>query len=157
MCIRDRGKAEDVVPEDEDGAAHIAFSVFLALEGVMGAAHSIASLATAAAEGDAKAGIEPDSVAARDATEMIGSCSEMLMETLETVLTHATGEVLVRDLLRGFQAIAQGCGVLGATDARDAFISAICHFAVASEVVVPTVINIQDADDDAEDLSLIHI
>lgn len=148
---RIKGKAEDVVPEDEDGAAHIAFSVFLALEGVMGAAHSIASLATAAAEGDAKAGIEPDSVAARDATEMIGSCSEMLLETLETVLTHATGEVLVRDVLRALQAIAQGCGVLGATDARDAFISAICHFAVASEVVVPTVINIRDADDDAED------
>ena len=148
---RIKGKAQDVVPEDEDGAAHIAFSVFLALEGVMGAAHSIASLATAAAEGDAKAGIEPDSVAARDATEMIGSCSEMLLETLETVLTHATGEVLVRDVLRALQAVAQGCGVLGATDARDAFISAICHFAVASEVVVPTVINIRDADDDAED------
>ena len=36
---RTKGKAEDVVPEDEGGAAHIAFSVFLALEGVMGAAH----------------------------------------------------------------------------------------------------------------------
>jgi len=53
---RSKGKAEDVVPDDEDGAAHIAFSVFLAMEGVMGAAHSIASLATEAAEGDQKAG-----------------------------------------------------------------------------------------------------
>ena len=38
---RIKGKAQDVVPEDEDGAAHIAFSVFLALEGVMGAALSL--------------------------------------------------------------------------------------------------------------------
>ena len=148
---RSKGKAEDVVPDDEDGAAHIAFSVFLAMEGVMGAAHAIASLATEAAEGDQKAGTAPDDLAARDATEMVASCSEMLLETLETVMTHATGEALVRDLLRALQAFAQGCGVLGATDTRDAFIAAICHFAAASEVVVPTVINIQDADDDQMD------
>ena len=43
------------------------------------------------------------------------------METLETVMTHATGEALVRDLLRALQAFAQGCGVLGATDTRDAW------------------------------------
>ena len=98
-----------MVPDDEDGAAHIAFSVFLAMEGVMGAGAFNRLARDGGGRGVIKRPVPaPDDLAARDATEMVASCSEMLLETLETVMTHATGEALGQGFTEGATGVCAG-------------------------------------------------
>ncbi len=58
-------------------------------------------------------------------------------QALNHLLARCAGEVLVLQLLRGYQAMTQSCGTLQLHDARDAFISSICEFALMPQVLLP--------------------
>ena len=225
VLFRSKSQGVDMVPEPDDGAGHIAYAVFLSLEAMLGAAHSVAALADRAVEGRtsdgggpgagggsrsgggaafgdtgegaserldaliaaeadgghdtnrdgggvegrngagpkaggvasaAVAGTEamtvgaggdgtspiagdgrgdPDAIASVCA--MIESVWEMLLSTMSLVLTQATGEALLLELLRAYQALTQAAGVLRVDEARDAFLASLCHFALASPRSAP--------------------
>jgi hypothetical protein len=198
VLFRSKAKGVEMVPDPDDGAGHIAYSVFLSLEAMLGAAHSVAALADRAVEGPGASGGgggasfsaggegagarldaliaagggdvggggagvdgfggaslalagaggmvgespiagdgrgDPDAIAA--ATAMVDSVWEMLLSTMSLVLTQVNGEALLLELLRGYQAFTQACGVLKAVEARDAFLASLCHFALASPRSAP--------------------
>ena len=44
---------------------------------------------------------------------------------------------MLLELLRGYQAFTQTCGVLRIDEARDAFLASLCHFALQSKTPPP--------------------
>lgn len=50
--------------------------------------------------------------------------------SLSQLLSRCVGEALTLQLLRGYQSMAQACGALDMTDARDAFIAGLCDFSL---------------------------
>ena len=124
--FREKARGVDPVPANEDGAGHIAYAVFLAVDAVVATARSLETIADAAAdESD-----EMESDASR-AKGMIASTWETLLSAMSTALSASRGEAMTLELLRGYQAMTQACGVVGANDARDAFLASLCHFALA--------------------------
>ena len=131
--FREKARGVDPVPADDDGAGHIAYAVFLAVDAVVATAKSLETIADAAAEESESDENENDanstsSVAARG---MLASTWETLLSAMSTALSASRGEAMTLELLRGYQAMTQACGVMGANDARDAFLASLCHYALA--------------------------
>ena len=55
-----------------------------------------------------------------------------LLPPLKDLLTAATGESLILEILKAYQAFTQAAGVLGQIEARDAFLASLCGFTMAS-------------------------
>ncbi|KAK9811035.1 hypothetical protein WJX73_008056 [Symbiochloris irregularis] len=63
---------------------------------------------------------------------MVETTWNMVLPALSLLLSKAQGEVLVLKLLRGYQAFTQASGLLRLTEPRDAFLSSLCSFTLAS-------------------------
>lgn len=62
---------------------------------------------------------------------MVDSVWKTLLEALSLVLAKSSNEATILEILRGYQAFTQACGLLRAVDPRDAFLASLCKFTVA--------------------------
>lgn len=62
---------------------------------------------------------------------MVDSVWKTLLEALSLVLNKSTNEATILEILRGYQAFTQACGLLRAVEPRDAFLASLCKFTMA--------------------------
>ncbi|KAL2622814.1 hypothetical protein R1flu_003019 [Riccia fluitans] len=142
---------EWTMDNEASGAAVIvaseAHAITLAVEGLLGVVFTVAAMTDEALdEGELDSPrLEevPDMklVGGRGkGGELASTCSSLvqavwrtLLESLALMLSRSQGEAIVLEILKGYQAFTQSCGVLRAIQPRDAFLSSLCKFALAPQ------------------------
>eukprot|EP00850_Spirogloea_muscicola_P011262 SM000069S20699 [mRNA] locus=s69:305828:318440:+ [translate_table: standard] len=120
-----------------------AHAITLAVEGLLGVVFTVATLTDEAMdEGELQSPKMPGDVAPLRTKEgglvymcskMVDSVWRMLLDALSLMLARSQGEAVVLEILKGYQAFTQACGVLQATDARDAFLASLCRFTLVQQ------------------------
>eukprot|EP00899_Mesostigma_viride_P020318 jgi/Mesvir1/28288/Mv04811-RA.1 len=67
----------------------------------------------------------------RQCKEMVVALWKTLFESMSLLLAQFNHEALVLELLKGYQAFAQICGVLDLREPRDAFLASLCGFTLS--------------------------
>ncbi|KAL3691163.1 hypothetical protein R1sor_004814 [Riccia sorocarpa] len=142
---------EWTMDNEASGAAVIvaseAHAITLAVEGLLGVVFTVAAMTDEALdEGELdspRLERAPDMklVGGRGrGGELASTCSSLvqavwrtLLESLSLMLSRSQGEAIVLEILKGYQAFTQSCGVLRAVQPRDAFLSSLCKFALAPQ------------------------
>eukprot|EP00850_Spirogloea_muscicola_P022427 SM000294S10819 [mRNA] locus=s294:115581:128242:+ [translate_table: standard] len=120
-----------------------AHAITLAVEGLLGVVFTVATLTDEAMdEGKLQSPKVPGDTAPLSTKEgglvymcskMVDSVWHMLLDALSLMLARSQGEAVVLEILKGYQAFTQACGVLQATDARDAFLASLCRFTLVQQ------------------------
>ncbi|KAK9834027.1 hypothetical protein WJX81_004391 [Elliptochloris bilobata] len=77
-------------------------------------------------------GLARDPVDASVCAVLAGGVWPRVLSALGSLLARSGGEALTLQLLKGYQAFTQAAGLLGLTDARDAFLTSLCTFTLGS-------------------------
>ncbi|CAM6084070.1 unnamed protein product [Calypogeia fissa] len=143
---------EWAMEHDATGAAVIvaseAHAITLAVEGLLGVVFTVATLTDEAMEagelnsprfeaaGSQSSGSSSESH--KDGGELASTCLVLvsavwstLLDALSLMLSRSQGEAIVLEILKGYQAFTQSCGVLRAIPPRDAFLASLCKFSLA--------------------------
>eukprot|EP00850_Spirogloea_muscicola_P007731 SM000040S14743 [mRNA] locus=s40:68395:80992:+ [translate_table: standard] len=120
-----------------------AHAITLAVEGLLGVVFTVATLTDEAMdEGELQSPKVPGDTAPLRTKEgglvymcskMVDSVWRMLLDALSLMLARSQGEAVVLEILKGYQAFTQACGVLQAMDARDAFLASLCRFTLVQQ------------------------
>lgn len=154
LIFSGKAKGLEFSPDPDDALAHVAYTVSLALEGLLNVVSSLSKLADRAVGTEPSPGpgredgAEADGAASAAAAmgdlnlegvlaAMVASVWELLLSPLSLTLSRSSGEALMLELLKGYQSFTQTCGVLGAGDARDAFLASLCQFTLQSPRGLP--------------------
>ncbi|GBG74470.1 hypothetical protein CBR_g18881 [Chara braunii] len=123
--------------------ANEAHAIALALEGLLGVVFTIATLTDEAVdsgeldsphveETNSELVVPPGGLA-DICRQMVDSVWVTLLEALSLMLSKSVGEAIVLEVLKGYQAFTQACGVLCLTKPRDAFLGSLCKFTLAHQ------------------------
>ncbi|KAL3843987.1 hypothetical protein ACJIZ3_001390 [Penstemon smallii] len=113
-----------------------AHAITLAIEGLLGVVFTVATL-TDEAVGDGE--IEsPRSDPSREGTgitaylcmSMVDSMWLIILDALSLILTKSQGEAIVLEILKGYQAFTQACGVLRSVEPLNSFLASLCKFTI---------------------------
>ncbi|XP_057539687.1 uncharacterized protein LOC130817800 isoform X2 [Amaranthus tricolor] len=134
---------EWILDNDASNAAVLvaseAHAITLAIEGLLGVVFTIATLTDEAVEtGELES---PKSVSEPPAKltgktaflcySMVDSLWLMILDTLSLVLARSHGEAIVLEILKGYQAFTQACGVLCAVEPLNSFLASLCKFTIS--------------------------
>ncbi|VFQ61498.1 unnamed protein product [Cuscuta campestris] len=63
-------------------------------------------------------------------TSMVDSMWLTILDALSLILTKSQGEAIVLEILKGYQAFTQSCGVLRAVEPLNSFLASLCKFTI---------------------------
>ncbi|ERM93505.1 protein MON2 homolog isoform X2 [Amborella trichopoda] len=63
---------------------------------------------------------------------MVDSLWMTILNALSLILTRSQGEAIVLEILKGYQAFTQACGVLRAVDPLNCFLASLCKFTIST-------------------------
>eukprot|EP00249_Psilotum_nudum_P022267 c28446_g1_i3 orf=509-5821(-) len=117
-----------------------AHAITLAVEGLLGVVFTVATLTDEAIDAgqlDSPRCESNFSSDVRKAGELASICTCMvnvfwqtLLDALSLILSRSQGEAIVLEILKGYQAFTQACGVLRAVEPLNNFLASLCKFAL---------------------------
>ncbi|XP_074292704.1 uncharacterized protein LOC141619592 isoform X3 [Silene latifolia] len=121
-----------------------AHAITLAIEGLLGVVFTIATLTDEAVdmgelespkcESDAPAKLTGKTASL--CYSMVDSLWLTILDTLSLILARTQGEAIVLEILKGYQAFTQACGVLQAIEPLNSFLASLCKFTISVPVEV---------------------
>eukprot|EP01018_Ginkgo_biloba_P023241 Gb_33881 [translate_table: standard] len=119
-----------------------AHAITLAVEGLLGVVFTVATLTDEAVDvGELDSPrCEDNPLPQRLGGELASLCFAMvnavwriILEALSLILSRSQGEAIVLEILKGYQAFTQACGVLRAVEPLNAFLASLCKFTLTSQ------------------------
>ncbi|GMP60726.1 hypothetical protein CsSME_00023471 [Camellia sinensis var. sinensis] len=115
-----------------------AHTITLAIEGLLGVVFTVATLTDEAVDaGELESPrCESDPLAkctgktAVLCMSMVDSMWLTILDALSLILTKSQGEAIVLEILKGYQAFTQACGVLRAVEPLNSFLASLCKFTI---------------------------
>ncbi|KAL9267410.1 MON2-like protein [Drosera capensis] len=133
---------EWILDNDASNAAVLvaseAHAITLAIEGLLGVVFTIASLTDKAMDvGELESPrLESDSPGKLTGKttnlcfSMVDSTWLTILDALSLILARSQGEAIVLEILKGYQAFTQACGILHAVEPLNAFLASLCKFTI---------------------------
>ncbi|KAL7607146.1 uncharacterized protein LOC111910718 [Lactuca sativa] len=117
-----------------------AHAVTLAIEGLLGVVFTVATLTDEAVDvGELESprceSDPPAKLIGKTAvlcTTMVDSVWLTVLDALSLILSKTQGEAIVLEILKGYQAFTQACGVLRAVEPLNSFLASLCKFTISS-------------------------
>ncbi|XP_022155395.1 protein MON2 homolog isoform X2 [Momordica charantia] len=115
-----------------------AHTITLAVEGLLGVVFTVATLTDEAVDlGELESPRSdydpPEKCNGRTASvciSMVDSLWLTILDALSLILTRSQGEAIVLEILKGYQAFTQACGVLHAVEPLNSFLASLCKFTI---------------------------
>ncbi|KAL9233252.1 hypothetical protein vseg_008273 [Gypsophila vaccaria] len=115
-----------------------AHAITLAIEGLLGVVFTIATLTDEAVDmGELESPkcepAPPTKLTGKTAAlcySMVDSLWLTILDTLSLILARSQGEAIVLEILKGYQAFTQACGVLHAVEPLNSFLASLCKFTI---------------------------
>ncbi|CAI9102822.1 OLC1v1001167C1 [Oldenlandia corymbosa var. corymbosa] len=115
-----------------------AHSVTLAIEGLLGVVFTVATLTDEAVDVGEIESPRCDSDPSEKCTgktaalclAMVDSMWLIILDALSLILAKSQGEAIVLEILKGYQAFTQACGVLRAIEPLNSFLASLCKFTI---------------------------
>lgn len=128
-----------------------AHAITLAIEGLLGVVFAVATLTDEAVDDgeivsprcDSDPPASSTGITARLCVSMVDSMWLTILDALSLILMKSQGEAIILEILKGYQAFTQACGVLRAVEPLNSFLASLCKFTI----YIPS---------EAEKRSLIH-
>ncbi|XP_019187110.1 PREDICTED: protein MON2 homolog isoform X3 [Ipomoea nil] len=116
-----------------------AHAVTLAIEGLLGVVFAVATLTDEAVDvGELESPryeIDPPAKCTGKTAflciSMVDSMWLTILDALSFILTKSQGEAIVLEILKGYQAFTQACGVLHAVEPLNSFLASLCKFTIS--------------------------
>lgn len=132
---------EWILDNDASNAAVIvaseAHAITLAIEGLLGVVFTVATLTDEAVDvGELESprcdGAPPALTGKTTALclEMVDSMWLIILDSLSLILARSQGEAIVLEILKGYQAFTQACGILRSVEPLNAFLASLCKFTI---------------------------
>ncbi|XP_014754709.1 protein MON2 homolog isoform X3 [Brachypodium distachyon] len=114
-----------------------AHTITLALEGLLGVVFTIATLTDEALDaGELESPrceldhMECSGQSALLCVAMVNSTWLTILDSLSLILMRSQGEAIILEILKGYQAFTQTCGVLRAIEPLNSFLASLCKFTI---------------------------
>lgn len=114
-----------------------AHTIILALEGLLGVVFTIATLTDEALDaGELESPrcevdrMECSGQSALLCVAMVNSTWLTILDSLSLILMRSQGEAIILEILKGYQAFTQACGVLRAIEPLNSFLASLCKFTI---------------------------
>ncbi|KAL3516234.1 hypothetical protein ACH5RR_023136 [Cinchona calisaya] len=115
-----------------------AHSITLAIEGLLGVVFTVATLTDEAVDvGEIESPRCDTDPAEKFSGKTSSLCVSMvdsmwltILDALSLILTKSQGEAIVLEILKGYQAFTQACGVLRAVEPLNSFLASLCKFTI---------------------------
>ncbi|XP_008450757.2 uncharacterized protein LOC103492245 isoform X2 [Cucumis melo] len=115
-----------------------AHAITLAVEGLLGVVFTVATLTDEAVDlGELESprfDYEPPGKCngriASVCISMVDSLWLTILDALSLILTRSQGEAIILEILKGYQAFTQACGVLHAVEPLNSFLASLCKFTI---------------------------
>ncbi|XWS58298.1 hypothetical protein CRYUN_Cryun08bG0021900 [Craigia yunnanensis] len=115
-----------------------AHAISLAIEGLLGVVFTVASLTDEAVDAGELESPRCDYVPSAKCTgktavlciSMVDSLWLTILDSLSLILARSQGEAIVLEILKGYQAFTQACGVLHAVEPLNSFLASLCKFTI---------------------------
>ncbi|XP_028101923.1 protein MON2 homolog isoform X2 [Camellia sinensis] len=115
-----------------------AHTITLAIEGLLGVVFTVATLTDEAVDAGELESPRCDSDPLAKCTgktavlcmSMVDSMWLTILDALSLILTKSQGEAIVLEILKGYQAFTQACGVLRAVEPLNSFLASLCKFTI---------------------------
>ncbi|KAF8766177.1 hypothetical protein HU200_007680 [Digitaria exilis] len=114
-----------------------AHTITLALEGLLGVVFTIATLTDEALDvGELESpkcesnSVECSGQLALLCMAMVNSTWLTILDSLSLILMRSQGEAIILEILKGYQAFTQACGVLRAIEPLNSFLASLCKFTI---------------------------
>ncbi|KAG9451995.1 hypothetical protein H6P81_004899 [Aristolochia fimbriata] len=116
-----------------------AHAITLAVEGLLGVVFTVATLTDEAVDAGEIESPRCDSDSPAKCTgqtvtlcvSMVDSLWLTILDALSLILTRSQGEAIVLEILKGYQAFTQACGVLRAVEPLNSFLASLCKFTIS--------------------------
>ncbi|KAK3011261.1 hypothetical protein RJ639_010612 [Escallonia herrerae] len=115
-----------------------AHAISLAIEGLLGVVFTVATLTDEAVDvGEIESPRCDSDTRAKCTGKTAVLCMSMvdlmwltILDALSLILTKSQGEAIVLEILKGYQAFTQACGVLQAVEPLNSFLASLCKFTI---------------------------
>ncbi|XP_073141433.1 uncharacterized protein [Henckelia pumila] len=115
-----------------------AHAITLAIEGLLGVVFTVATLTDEAVDDgelesprcDTDPPTKCTGISAELCISMVDSTWLIILDALSLVLTKSQGEAIILEILKGYQAFTQACGVLRAVEPLNSFLASLCKFTI---------------------------
>ncbi|XP_020087242.1 protein MON2 homolog isoform X3 [Ananas comosus] len=115
-----------------------AHAITLAVEGLLGVVFTVATLTDEAVDSgelespksDADQSAECTGEMALICISMVNSTWLTILDALSLILMRSQGEAIILEILKGYQAFTQACGVLRAVEPLNSFLASLCKFTI---------------------------
>ncbi|XP_022719220.1 protein MON2 homolog isoform X2 [Durio zibethinus] len=115
-----------------------AHAISLAIEGLLGVVFTVASLTDEAVDAGELESPRCDYIPSAKCTgktavlciSMVDSLWLTILDALSLILARSQGEAIVLEILKGYQAFTQACGVLHAVEPLNSFLASLCKFTI---------------------------
>ncbi|XP_061349388.1 uncharacterized protein LOC133294681 isoform X2 [Gastrolobium bilobum] len=115
-----------------------AHAITLAVEGLLGVVFTVATLTDKAIDvgeiESPRCGNDPPvkwtGKTAVLCISMVDSLWLTILDALSLILSRSQGEAIVLEILKGYQAITQACGILRAVEPLNSFLASLCKFTI---------------------------
>lgn len=133
---------EWILDNDASNAAVLvaseAHSITLAVEGLLGVVFTVATLTDEAVDSgeieSPRCDYDPPAKKTGNAAllclSMVDSLWLTILDALSFILARSQGEAIVLEILKGYQAFTQACGVLRAVEPLNSFLASLCKFTI---------------------------
>lgn len=118
-----------------------AHTITLALEGLLGVVFTIATLTDEALDaGELESPrcevnrMECSGQSALLCVAMVNSTWLTILDSLSLILMRSQGEAIILEILKGYQAFTQACGVLRAIEPLNSFLASLCKFTINNPI-----------------------
>lgn len=116
-----------------------AHAITLAIEGLLGVVFTVATLTDEAVDvGELESPRCDFDPAAKCTGKVAVLCISMvdslwltILDALSLILSRSQGEAIVLEILKGYQAFTQACGVLHAVEPLNSFLASLCKFTIS--------------------------
>ncbi|XP_052193720.1 uncharacterized protein LOC127802068 isoform X3 [Diospyros lotus] len=115
-----------------------AHAITLAIEGLLGVVFTVATLTDEAVDvGELESPRYESDLSTKSTGETAALCISMvdsvwltILDALSLILAKSQGEAIVLEILKGYQAFTQACGVLHAVEPLNSFLASLCKFTI---------------------------
>ncbi|XP_050143388.1 uncharacterized protein LOC126619152 isoform X1 [Malus sylvestris] len=115
-----------------------AHSITLAVEGLLGIVFTVATLTDEAVDSgeieSPRHDYDPPAKCSGNTSilclSMVDSLWLTILDALSFILSRSQGEAIVLEILKGYQAFTQACGVLRAVEPLNSFLASLCKFTI---------------------------
>ncbi|KAJ8475568.1 hypothetical protein OPV22_019295 [Ensete ventricosum] len=115
-----------------------AHAITLAIEGLLGVVYTVATLTDEAVEVGELDSPRCDTDPSAECTgktailcmSMVNSTWLTILDALSLILMRSQGEAIILEILKGYQAFTQACGILRAVEPLNSFLASLCKFTI---------------------------